>query len=49
MLPNAAELDEKNRLPIFKKNYLELYRAYQNTWGFEESPRLYLALTISSD
>ena len=49
MLPNAAELDEKNRLPIFKKNYLELYHAYQNTWGFEESPRLYLALTISSD
>lgn len=49
MLPNAAELDEKNRLHIFKKNYLELYHAYQNTWGFEDSPRLYLALTVSSD
>ena len=39
VLPNGAELDEKNRLNLFKKNYLSLYTAYANTWGFEENPR----------
>jgi hypothetical protein len=34
---------------LFKKNYLEIYKAYANTWGFENHPRLYLALTMSSD
>jgi organic radical activating enzyme len=49
VFPNAAELNEKNRMVIFKKNYLEIYKAYANTWGFETNPRLYLALTMSSD
>lgn len=49
VFPNAAELNEKNRMVIFKKNYLEIYKAYANTWGFESHPRLYLALTMSSD
>ena len=49
MLPNSAELDEKNRLKTWKKNYLALYDAYESTWGFEESPRLFLSLTISRD
>ena len=47
--PNAAELNEKNRMVVFKKNYLEIYKAYANTWGFDNHPRLYLALTMSSD
>ena len=49
VFPNAAELNEKNRMVIFKKNYLEIYKAYANTWGFEDHPRLYLALTMSKD
>jgi organic radical activating enzyme len=49
VLPNGAELDEKNRLNLFKKNYLSLYTAYANTWGFEENSRLFIALTLSSD
>jgi organic radical activating enzyme len=49
VLPNAAELNEKNRIVLFKKNYIEIYKAYANTWGFEEHPRLHLALTMSSD
>ena len=49
MLPNSAELNEKNRFPVWKKNYLAIYDAYQSTWGFEESPRLYLSITISRD
>ena len=49
MLPNSAELNEKNRLKTWKKNYLAIYDAYQAAWGFAESPRLYLSLTISSD
>ena len=49
MLPNSAELDEKNRLKTWKKNYLALYDAYESTWGFEQSPRLYLSLTVSRD
>lgn len=49
VFPNAAELNEKNRMSIFKKNYLEIYHAYANSWGFEEHPRLYLALTMSRD
>ena len=49
VLPNGAELDKKNRLNLFKKNYLSLYTAYANTWGFEENPRLFIALTLSSD
>jgi hypothetical protein len=28
---------------------LEIYKAYANTWGFDNHPRLYLALTMSSD
>tara|TARA_R110002110_G_scaffold222382_1_gene436348 strand:- start:545 stop:1471 length:927 start_codon:yes stop_codon:yes gene_type:complete len=49
MLPNCAELDEKNRLKTWKKNYLALYAAYESTWGFEGNSRLYLSLTISRD
>lgn len=49
VFPNAAELNEKNRMVIFKKNYLEIYKAYANTWGFDNHPRLYLALTMSKD
>ena len=49
MLPNSAELDEKNRLKTWKKNYLALYDAYESTWGFEGDPRLYLSITISRD
>ena len=49
VLPNAAELDEKNRITIFKKNYDAIYNAYANTWGFNESPKLYLAITMSKD
>tara|TARA_R110002051_G_scaffold129565_1_gene203236 strand:- start:712 stop:1638 length:927 start_codon:yes stop_codon:yes gene_type:complete len=49
VLPNCAELDEKNRLKTWKKNYLALYAAYESTWGFEENPRLYLSITISRD
>ena len=49
ILPNGAELNEKNRMPIFKKNYLKLYSAYADTWGFEDNPRLFIALTMSSD
>ena len=49
VLPNGAELNEKNRMNLFKKNYLSLYSAYANTWGFEENPRLYIAITLSSD
>lgn len=47
--PNASELNEKNRMTVFKKNYLEIYQAYANSWGFEENPRLYLSLTMSKD
>jgi hypothetical protein len=49
MFPNASELNEKNRIHVFKKNYIELYHAYSNTWGFEHNPRLYLSLTMSKD
>jgi organic radical activating enzyme len=49
VFPNAAELDEKNRMVLFKKNYTEIYNAYLNTWGFEDHPRLYLAITMSSN
>jgi organic radical activating enzyme len=49
ILPNGAELNEKNRIKLFKKNYLKLYSAYANTWGFEENPRLFIAITMSSD
>lgn len=49
VFPNAAELNEKNRIVLFKKNYLEIYNAYLNSWGFEDHPRLYLALTMSTD
>ena len=49
ILPNGAELDEKNRLNIFKKNYLSLYSTYANTWGFEDNSRLFIAITLSSD
>ena len=49
MLPNSAELNEKNRLNLWKKNYLAIFEAYENSWGFEQSPRLYLSLTISRD
>lgn len=49
VLPNAAELNEKNRITIFKKNYISLYNAYSNTWGFENNSRLFLALTMSQD
>jgi organic radical activating enzyme len=49
ILPNGAELDEKNRLPTFKKNYLELHSAYQKIWGAEKNSRLKIAITISSD
>ena len=49
VFPNAAELNEKNRMVLFKKNYLEIYKAYANTWAFDNNPRLYLALTMSSD
>ncbi len=49
ILPNGAELDEKNRLNLFKKNYLSLYSTYANTWGFEDNSRLFIAITLSSD
>jgi hypothetical protein len=49
VFPNVSELNEKNRIHLFKKNYQEIYKAYLNTWGFDEHPRLYLALTISTD
>jgi len=61
MLPNSAELDEKNRLKLWKKNYLSIYEAYENSWGFEEvcdregenictcGLKLYLSITISRD
>jgi hypothetical protein len=49
MLPNSAELNEKNRLQVWKTNYLAIYNAYQSTWGFEDSARLYLSITISKD
>mgnify|MGYP003640071437 CR=1 FL=1 len=49
MLPNSAELDEKNRLNLWLKNYIAIYDAYAASWGFEDSPRLFLSLTISRD
>ena len=49
ILPNSAELDRLNRIKIWKKNYLALYQAFANNQGFENSPRLYLAFTLSSD
>jgi hypothetical protein len=49
MLPNGAELNEKNRITLFRKNYLSLYTAYANTWGFQDNPRLYIAITMSTD
>jgi organic radical activating enzyme len=49
MLPNGAELDEKNRIVLFKKNYLALHTAYSNIWGFEDNARLFIAITMSSD
>ena len=49
MLPNSAELNEKNRLHTWKNNYLAIYNAYESTWGFEDSARLYLSITISAD
>lgn len=49
MLPNSAELNEKNRLQIWKTNYLSIYNAYESSWGFEDSARLYLSITISND
>jgi len=49
ILPNGAELNEKNRINLFRKNYLSLYSTYANTWGFEENKRLFIAITLSSD
>lgn len=49
ILPNAAELDQKNRIKVWKRNYLSLYQAFANNQGFEENPRLYLAITLSSN
>lgn len=49
ILPNAAELDQKNRIKVWKNNYLALYSAFLNNQGFEASPRLYLAITLSSN
>lgn len=49
VLPNGAELNEKNRMNLFKKNYLSLYTAYANTWTFRENARLFIAITLSSD
>jgi len=49
VLPNGAELNEKNRINLFKKNYLSLYSAYANTWGFENNSRLFIAITLSSN
>jgi organic radical activating enzyme len=49
ILPNAAELDERNRITVWRRNYLEIYKAFSNNQGFEKSPRLYLALTLSSN
>lgn len=49
ILPNGAELNEKNRMNLFKKNYLTLYSTYADTWGFEENSRLFIAITMSSD
>jgi organic radical activating enzyme len=49
VLPNGAELNEKNRMNLFKKNYLSLYTAYANTWTFRDNARLFIAITLSSD
>jgi len=49
ILPNGAELNEKNRMNLFKKNYLSLYTAYANTWTFRDNARLFIAITLSSD
>lgn len=49
VLPNGAELNEKNRINVFKKNYLSIYTAYANTGGFEENSKLYIAITMSDD
>ena len=49
MLPNASELDRGDRMSIWKKNYERIYDAYSTSWGFEESPRLYLSFTIGED
>lgn len=49
ILPNGAELNEKNRITLFRKNYLSLYTAYANTWSFNENSRLFIAITLSSD
>ena len=45
ILPNGAELNEKNRITLFRKNYLSLYTAYANTWSFNENSRLFIAIT----
>jgi organic radical activating enzyme len=49
ILPNGAELNEKNRMVIFKKNYLSIYSAYANIGGFDNNARMFIAITMSSD
>jgi len=49
ILPNGSELDEKNRINLFRKNYLSIYSAYANTWGFEDHPRMKISITMSRD
>lgn len=49
-LPNAMELDESNRIKLFKRNYLAIFEAVKDNLGFtKENPRFWLAFTISRD
>ena len=49
ILPNGSELNEKNRINLFRKNYLAIYSAYANSWGFDNHPRLKISITMSRD
>lgn len=50
-LPNAMELDQSNRMKLFKKNYMAIYEAIKAHHGIdpEKNARIFLAYTLSSD
>ena len=50
-LPNAMELDQSNRMKLFKKNYMAIYQAVEKHHGIDKqkNARFFLAYTMSRD
>jgi sulfatase maturation enzyme AslB (radical SAM superfamily) len=50
-LPNAMELDQHNRMKLFKKNYMRLYSLVKQKYGInpQNDARFFLAYTLSKD